>query len=99
MQRADLGSLHRLLKLPVRNQEIKLIATTVRSVPKIISYRPLNRALLFVTLQIITGQTLSADMPIKQYFSCVGSKSSIRKDWGEKKIVSSYKKNRVDCFF
>jgi hypothetical protein len=67
--------------------------------PKFNRHRGLYRSLVFVTLQITALQAMGADVPTTQYFSCEGLKSSTRKDWGEKRIFTSYKKTESMVFF
>ena len=98
-QHADLGNLRLPLKPLVRSQEIKLIVTTVSSAPKLNSRRGLSRFFVFVALQVVTVQALSADVPIKQYFSCEGNKSSSFQNYGEEKVSHSYKNKESMVFF
>jgi hypothetical protein len=98
-QHADLGNLHLPLKRPVRSQEIKLIAITVSSMPKASGRKGLSRSLVFVILQVVTVQVLGADLPIKQYFSCEGNKSSSFQNYGEEKDSHSYKNKESMVFF
>jgi hypothetical protein len=67
--------------------------------PKASSRNGLSRFLLSVTLQVVTVQAMGADVPTTQYFSCEGLKSSTRKDWGEKRIFTNYKKTESMVFF
>ncbi len=67
--------------------------------PKLNRRRGLSRFLVFVTLQVITVHASGADVPTTQYFSCEGSKRSTRKDWGEKRIYTTYKNTESMVFF
>ncbi len=76
-----------------------MIAATVHSMPKASSRNGLSRFLLSVTLQVVTVQALGADVPIKQYFSCEGNKSSSFQNYGEEKDSHSQKNKESMVFF